>query len=84
MHMGVPTCRVVPFCCAGAGCVVGEQTEQLWAGLKRVLHLTRYMSAPNHQHTIEATLDAFSVHKQSDLVPIICRQHKNLVKRAGE
>ena len=72
-------CSCVSSPNTGAGRVVGEQTEQLWAEFKRILHLTRYMSAPNHQATLEAMLDSISVRKQGSLASIIVSQHLSLI-----
>jgi hypothetical protein len=69
---------------AGAGRKVGETCEQLWAQLKPLTSITRYMAKPNYQDCIDDFLGFVAAARLADFVPFMVGQHRSLVRKLGE
>ena len=69
---------------AGAGRRVGETCEQLWAQLKPLTSITRYMAKPNYQDCIDDFLGFVAAARLEEFVPFMVGQHKSLVRKLGK
>lgn len=70
--------------CAGAGRRVGETCEQLWAQLKPLTSVTRYMAKPNYLDCIDDFLRFVAAARLAEFVPFMVEQHRSLVRKLGK
>ncbi|KAF6253650.1 hypothetical protein COO60DRAFT_1703723 [Scenedesmus sp. NREL 46B-D3] len=68
----------------GAGRRVGETCEQLWAQLKPLTSITRYMAKPNYQDCIDDFLGFVAAARLEEFVPFMVGQRKSLVCKLEE
>jgi hypothetical protein len=71
-------------CIAGACRRVGETCEQLWAQLKPLSSITRYMAKPNYLDCIDDFFGFVASERLEEFVPFMVGQHKSLVRKLGE
>ena len=62
------------FCAAGSGRRVGENCEQLWAQLRPLLKLTRYMTTDAYLQCLDDALLLVADGKISDFVAFMMQQ----------
>jgi hypothetical protein len=58
--------------------------EQLWALLKPLTSLTRYMAMPNYLDCIDDFFGFVAAARLADFVPFMVQQHRNTVRKLGE
>ncbi|WIA32923.1 hypothetical protein OEZ86_006092 [Tetradesmus obliquus] len=68
----------------GAGRRVGETCEQLWAQLKPLTSVTRYMAKPNYLDCIDDFLRFVAAARLAEFVPFMVEQHRSLVRKLEE
>lgn len=58
--------------------------EQLWALLKPLTSLTRYMAMPNYLDCIDDFFGFVAAARLADFVPFMVQQHRSTVRKLGE
>lgn len=69
---------------AGAGRRVGENCGHLWAEIKPITQLTRYMAKPNYLDCIDGGLTYVAESKLRDFATTMIIQEKQARKKLGE
>lgn len=70
--------------CAGACWRVGEACEQLWAHIKSLASLTRYMAKPNYLDCLDDFFGYVAATRMAEFVPFMVEQHRSNVRKLGE
>ncbi|KAF6255126.1 hypothetical protein COO60DRAFT_1641828 [Scenedesmus sp. NREL 46B-D3] len=73
-----------PEAAAPGHTTVGETCEQLWAQLKPLTSITRYMAKPNYQDCIDDFLGFVAAARLEEFVPFMVGQRKSLVRKLEE
>jgi hypothetical protein len=68
----------------GAGCRVGEQTEQLWAKIKSFSKIARYMAFHHYWDNMNLLLEAITLRTQATLPSTLRRQVNKNEAKIGE
>ncbi|WIA35911.1 hypothetical protein OEZ86_004290 [Tetradesmus obliquus] len=63
---------------------VGEMCEQLWAQLKPLASVTRYMAMPNYLDCIDDALGFVASSRMAGFVPFMVQQHKSNLRKLEE
>ncbi len=71
-------------CYAGAGRRVSENCEQLWAELKPVTQITRYMAKPNYLDCLDVSLNYIAECKLDSFVGTMVTQEKHARDKLGK
>lgn len=58
--------------------------EQLWAQLKPLASVTRYMAMPNYLDCIDDALGFVASSRMAGFVPFMVQQHKSNLRKLGE
>jgi hypothetical protein len=75
---------ISPLLHTGAGRKVGETCEQLWAQIKPLTSITRYMAKPYYQDCIDDFLGFVAASRLAEFVPFMVGRHRSLVRKLGE
>ncbi|KAL6753829.1 hypothetical protein V8C86DRAFT_2718082, partial [Haematococcus lacustris] len=68
----------------GAAWRVGEQAEQLWAGLKDMSPLVKYMTHAHRTDAMQIILGCIAFDKQGNMVDFLIGKHADMLKKKAD